>query len=237
MVTTLSDISSTPAPDLGRLLKHSPALRIATAGYRLLPRGKGAFARAVGRFLVRDGFFVEVPTPHGCSIVASAATLDMGAFLQVDKDWDDHVLEACIERTKDGGAFFDIGSNLGYMAISVARNGPKELAVVAFEPNPQLAQAIALSAEIYNFPVQVFSVALDESNGETDFFIPGHAIHASLVVREQDARLVRVQSIRLDDLVASGKLPPPTVIKIDVEGAEMRVFAGAEQTLRTHNLP
>lgn len=139
-----------------------------------------------------------------------------------------------MERTKNGGAFYDIGANIGYMAISVANRGPKGLAVVAFEANPQLAQAIALSAEMNDLPVHVFSAALDETAGEVDFFIPNHAVHASLVSRAQDARRVRVQSVRLDDLVESGKIPPPTMIKIDVEGAEMRVFSGAEKTLRTH---
>jgi len=45
----------------------------------------------------------------------------------------------------------------------------------------------------------------------------------------------RVRVARLDTLVASGELPPPRVMKIDVEGAETLVLDGAEQVLRDHH--
>jgi hypothetical protein len=40
-----------------------------------------------------------------------------------------------------------------------------------------------------------------------------------------------VQAVRLDDLVESGELPEPQFMKVDVEGAELRVFAGARRLL------
>jgi hypothetical protein len=39
-------------------------------------------------------------------------------------------------------------------------------------------------------------------------------------------------AFRLDDLVSSGGIPVPNHIKIDVDGIEPKVVAGAEQTLR-----
>ena len=41
----------------------------------------------------------------------------------------------------------------------------------------------------------------------------------------------------LDTMIAHGTLPPPDVIKIDVEGAEWDVFQGARQTLAAHRPP
>ena len=38
----------------------------------------------------------------------------------------------------------------------------------------------------------------------------------------------------LDALVAEGAVPPPSVIKVDVEGGELAVFQGAESVIRQH---
>jgi hypothetical protein len=38
----------------------------------------------------------------------------------------------------------------------------------------------------------------------------------------------------IDELVASGELPPPTLVKIDVEGAEVAVLEGMRATIERH---
>jgi FkbM family methyltransferase len=48
-------------------------------------------------------------------------------------------------------------------------------------------------------------------------------------------RTTKVLCRRLDTLLAEGALPPPHVIKIDVEGAEALLLRGAERLLREHS--
>lgn len=45
-----------------------------------------------------------------------------------------------------------------------------------------------------------------------------------------------VLAVRLDDLVSQYKLPSPTAIKLDVDGAEGHVLRGASATLRSSTL-
>ena len=45
---------------------------------------------------------------------------------------------------------------------------------------------------------------------------------------------VDVEVLALDDLVDAGELRPPTLVKIDVEGAEGDVIAGMRRTLERH---
>ena len=44
-----------------------------------------------------------------------------------------------------------------------------------------------------------------------------------------DARIISTMAVSLDDFVYVGGNSPPDFVKIDVEGAEDRVFAGAER--------
>ena len=81
-----------------------------------------------------------------------------------------------------------------------------------------------------------FTVALSAQDGEKPLFLPraGDATGTSLY-RENSAHydagnlVVRtVATARLDTLVAAEKLPPANLIKIDVQGAELDVIAGAK---------
>lgn len=74
--------------------------------------------------------------------------------------------------------------------------------------------------------VQSGSAALDEvthgkpSEGHEHYGLP--------------AQTETVPVRRLDDLVASGEVPPPNFIKVDIEGAEAMYLRGAAETIRAH---
>jgi FkbM family methyltransferase len=104
--------------------------------------------------------------------------------------------------------------------------------VYAFEPQPSLARAIAVTAKLNGFAgLHIFPIMLGKVSGQASLFVPAHSIHASVVSREAGALEISCPVATLDDLVATGRLPPPDVIKIDVEGSEWDVFQGARQTL------
>jgi FkbM family methyltransferase len=104
--------------------------------------------------------------------------------------------------------------------------------VIAFEPQPALARAVARSAQLNGLTnVSVFEVLVGAREGEADLFLTSHSLHASMVPRERGARRLPRSVATIDGMVRSGRIPPPDVMKLDVEGAEVEVLSGAMETI------
>lgn len=127
--------------------------------------------------------------------------------------------------------FFDVGANYGTHSILMASQG---LQVVAFEPNSAcLAYARELAAA-NDLCVQWEHVAIGEEAGQVELAYPVDATWLGTASGALDGRadLIRetVRMVRIDDyasLVAGKRL----LMKIDVEGLESQVLAGARGVL------
>jgi FkbM family methyltransferase len=119
-----------------------------------------------------------------------------------------------------GSLCFDIGAHIGLTAIIIGVLRP-DCRVVAFEPMPlaqqRLRENLAANA-ITN--VEVIDAAVADFSGSLPFSDNG-----PWSVANQGT--VTCKSVRLDDL----DLGAPTFIKIDVEGFEPNVLAGARRLI------
>lgn len=145
--------------------------------------------------------------------------------------------EKLLERLDlHGQVVYDVGAFAGAYALFFSRAVGAGGYVVAFEPQPEnfgkLARNLALN-QVHN--VQALELALGASTGARPLFrLPGMATTASLAP-DAHTPLRRhagvAHMVRLDDLVSCMALPPPSFVKIDVEGLELDVLHGAEATL------
>lgn len=197
-----------------------------------LPRGKAALPRFTGRLLLGKDLY-SYQMPSGFKMLWVASTIDMLVNYRRVENWDNHVLAALLQEARPGAVCYDIGANAGYMTLSLANRVP-DLELVAFEPLPNLAETLARSVQINGFDkVVVMNVALTDQEQTLDLHLPAHTIHASLKPRGRGTTL-KVAGLTLDSLVASGVIRPPDLMKVDIEGAEMLLFVGARNVLRTH---
>ena len=133
-----------------------------------------------------------------------------------------------IENVREGDVVYDIGANAGFFTLLASKlAGPKGV-VYAFEPLPRnidcLRKHVALNA-CENVRVLPFAAAA--RSGKTRFAIAHNPSQGGL--SEHGELEVEIHS--LDDLVAGG-MERPAFMKIDVEGAESEVLAGASALLR-----
>lgn len=142
-----------------------------------------------------------------------------------------HAVVALAARLHADADCVDVGAHQGGFLQHMARLAP-EGRHLAFEPLPHLNEALRA-----RFPaVDVRQAALSDAPGTAEFFyLPEAAGMSGLRARPDavDAAAQRL-SVRLevlDDIIGDRA---PAVIKIDVEGAELQVLAGAQQTLARH---
>jgi FkbM family methyltransferase len=224
--------------DLNRLGKvrsnPSPLLVAAALLKRTLPRGRGAIPHLLGK-LYRGSFVDVLQTRAGATLTVEPGSLETYADILNDGGtWNRAVFETCASLLPDGGVFYDLGANVGYMTIEMAQR-KTAARVVAFEPQTQLARAVALSAAINGFEhVTVFELMIGATEGEQDLYLTAYSIHASSIPRSESWTRTRKRRETIDRLVGSGTIPGPDVVKIDIEGGELDALKGAASTIRTH---
>src|ERR1700676_1337312 len=144
---------------------------------------------------------------------------------------------AAIRRhLRRGDIACDIGANKGSFIYWLSRwvRGGR---VVAFEPQPELARALANICRVIGLSnVKVEASAVYSHGGDQELFLPaGHQPGASLhrgALQGENFTTLSVPLVALDQYFDAGDRV--TLLKIDVEGAEYGVFKGAERILRQH---
>jgi FkbM family methyltransferase len=135
-----------------------------------------------------------------------------------------------------GAVVFDVGANLGSFCYTVRRT-KQPVQLVAFEPAPLLAQRLRRLFK----DVEVRQLALSDRRSTETLRVPyidgrRHDSRGSLarIVDSDRFSEITVQTDSLDNVFRSGKLQRLDLVKIDVEGHELEVIKGGEQTLRAH---
>jgi FkbM family methyltransferase len=129
------------------------------------------------------------------------------------------------------GVFLDVGANIGIHTLAAARHvAAGGGAVVAFEPHPQNFRTLLYNIERNGLRhVVAHSVGLAEAPEVLICHGQARGGNWSLASRGDHSFAVRL--VRLDDHLDDEPLPRIDLMKIDVEGAEVRVLQGARRTI------
>ena len=132
-----------------------------------------------------------------------------------------------------GSVFYDVGAHIGLFSLLAARVVGKSGSVFAFEADPDNAERIKEHVRRNMFDqIQVVPCAVWSSAGHLRFERAsaqssrnqGAIVTGPLVGRDNT---IDVEAIALNDFAQAH--PAPTLIKIDVEGAEADVLRGSEE--------
>jgi FkbM family methyltransferase len=146
---------------------------------------------------------------------------------------EDLVINDVLSELTTDDVFYDIGANVGMFTCFIAQALPPEH-VIAFEPHPTNAEQLEENLTLNELEATIHKIALADEESTAELAVDerdeaGAGRHALAVGGEDET--ITVDLVRGDTLIAEGTVLAPTVLKIDVEGAELDVLRGLQNTL------
>jgi FkbM family methyltransferase len=119
--------------------------------------------------------------------------------------------------------FMDVGANVGLFSSIAISRGAK---VLAFEPHPHIRNILKENLSGNN--IEIYEYAASDKEEEVKLFISKEPGSHSLKL--EGGKYILVKSLMIDSLISK----KVNLVKIDVEGAELKAIKGMRKILENH---
>ena len=127
--------------------------------------------------------------------------------------------------------FFDIGANIGTYSLTMAKFLPQGK-VYSFEPNPRTRKFFQQNITLNGFKnIEVIPVGLSDKEEVATLYTPS-LTQASLNKHQSSAEQETIQLTTLDRFCDERKIEQIDILKIDVEGHEVKCLMGALNVIK-----
>jgi FkbM family methyltransferase len=152
-------------------------------------------------------------------------------LIVINKNYDPDFFTVADALLTDGGVCFDVGANYGLLSFGLAGRHGGGIDFHLFEPNLKLVETIGRTR--LRFPQMrctINAVAVSDRPGTVSFIIDETQSGASHISKDGG---VDVPSVTLDSYIAEKDIDRVDLLKLDVEGYELRACRGVEASLRS----
>lgn len=151
----------------------------------------------------------------------------------IQRNFAEEVLALLKTLTASGGSFIDAGANIGLISIPTVKES--SLPALAIEPVSANFELLKQNLTLNGLEHRVITAKVavgDEAGSALIFKSNTNAGDHRLSVEKDDEREAETVDVTtLDSLISTHNLQPPYVVKIDVQGYEPKVLAGAVSML------
>jgi len=146
--------------------------------------------------------------------------------------YDLEILRYLTRLIKPGWTIWDCGTYVGYYTVIFSKLAGQTGKVVAFEPDPHNLERTKANVALNGLNnVQFVHAAIGAPIGITDFVVSGNTNshlpggytgkdYQQYAPIERHNETIQVRCMSLDEAYASPQIPSPSLVKLDIEGAE-----------------
>lgn len=187
--------------------------------------------------------------PTGLTVVEIASGALKGWRLSLDlqseKDYwlgtyEINLQAAVSQFVKPGWVAYDVGANIGYVTLMLAKVVGEGGRIFAFEALPENFERLKFNVELNGVSSQVLMIqgAVTAASTPVKFWIgPSGAmgkVAGAAGRSDLHSESIEVPGYALDDYVFRQGNPAPQVVKIDIEGGEILALPGMQRVLQEH---
>lgn len=189
----------------------------------------------IGNDITKKLFFITYRNGYPIEIDGRRLVLDP-AFLLQREVVGELLLDAMLEHVRPNTVVIDVGSWVGVYAVLVSKTAGPEGLVYAFEPNPMNYQQLIKHIKMNDLRGRIEPIQMACSNRPGKLaltnvpFSSENRLDVNGEITSFDSGFVWVDVTTLDAFCAEREINP-SLIKIDVEGAEFHVLQGARDIL------
>lgn len=224
----------------------SPLLDLAAVASRYLP---ASFKRALYKLGPASRGLraaLNKAAPQGLSEVVVASGGLAGTRLMLDmqsqKDYwlgtyEMELQQAVADWVRPGMIAYDLGANIGYISLLLARAVGPTGKVFAFEALPANQERLTSNLKLNsNENIKLVSSAVAEKSGETTFFVHSSGgmgkLSGSSGSDYNHPNSINVEAISIDEFIFKDNNSQPQLIKMDIEGGEVLALRGMSRLLK-----
>ena len=192
--------------------------------------------------MIGDRFFMH--SSDGQRLLLDPNDLHLCCHMTERGVWEEHVREMLLHCLKPGGTYVDVGANVGLHALYASAIVQQTGQCHAFEASPRSYDFLKANIDVNGLVGRVlpYNVIVSDTHKKMSFCQhDSHPMQSGITIPEatlrhtstkpEDLSISEIDSVTLDSVLEDVSVD---VLKIDVEGYEPQVIAGAIKTIQNN---
>lgn len=147
--------------------------------------------------------------------------------------WEPQVTAFVLRRLQSGDGFVDVGANIGFFSLLASRKVGPRGSVVSIEASPEIFSLLQSNISRNRARVRALHFAASDSRGQLALYAGDECNCGTTTIAAAPDTVAKavVEAAPLEELLTAEEMAQARLVKIDVEGAEAAVIAGADSLL------